>query len=86
MKSNSSIDVYYDETTDFLEVSFGSPPETEYTEDLEEEILVTKDRKTNEVKSIGILNFKTRAKESIVKRVLARLGMSMPLNITFFEN
>jgi len=81
MKDYNSIDIYYDELTDLLEVSFGIPPETEYTEDLEEEVFVTKDRKTNEVKSIGILNFKSRVKEAVLKRILSKLGMVMPLNI-----
>ncbi len=82
MKNQEAIDIYYDESGDFLEVSFGLPPETEYTEDLEEGIFITKDRKTNEVKSIGILSFKKRSKEEILKRVLRQLSMSIPLDIT----
>ncbi len=82
MKNQVTFDLYYDELGDFLEISFGLPPETEYTEDLEEGIFVTKDRKTNEVKSIGIISFKKRAKEAILKRVLERLGMSIPLEIS----
>ncbi|HLC74060.1 MAG TPA: hypothetical protein VJH20_05500 [Candidatus Nanoarchaeia archaeon] len=81
MKGYNSIEIYYDESTDFLELSFGVAPQTEYTEDLEDEILVTKDRETNEVKSIAIINFKTKAKEAILKRILSKLGMSIPLNI-----
>ena len=54
-----AIDIYYDEEGDYLEVSFGAPPEKEYTEDLDsEEILITRDERTNEVKSIGIIAFK----------------------------
>ena len=81
MKNLGSIEIYYDESTDFLEISFGIAPETEYTEDIEEEVFVTKDRKTNEIKSIGILNVKKMAKEFILKRILNKLGMSIPLNI-----
>jgi len=82
MKKQETFDAYYDELTDFLEISFGLPPETEYTEDLEEGIFVTKDRKTNEIKSIGIISFKKRAKEAILKRVLKQLGMSIPIEIS----
>lgn len=82
MKNHTTIDIYYDESGDFLEVSFGLPPKTEYTEDLEEGIFVTKDRKTNEITNIGILGFKKKAKEAALKRVLKQLGMSMPLDIS----
>lgn len=82
MKNQETFDVYYDELGDFLEISFGLPPETEYTEDIEEGIFVTKDRKTHEIKSIGIISFKKRAKKAILKRVLERLGMSIPLEIS----
>ena len=82
MKNYETIDIYYDELGDFLEISFGLPPETEYTEDMEEGIFVTKDRKTNEIKSVGILSFKARAKEAILKKILKKLGMSIPLDIS----
>ena len=82
MKNQETFDVYYDELGDFLEISFGLSPETEYTEDLEKGIFITKDRKTHEVKSIGISSFKKRAKEAILKRVLKQLGLSIPLEIS----
>ncbi len=82
MKNYETFDIYYDESGDFLEISFGLPPETEYTEDMEEGIFITRDRKTHEVKSVGILSFKKRAKEAIVKRILNQLGMSIPLDIS----
>ena len=82
MKNQKTFDVYYDELGDFLEISFDVAPKTEYTEDLEEGIFVTKDRETQEVKSIGILSFKKRARETILERVLQRLGMSIPLEIS----
>jgi len=86
MKNYETFDIYYDELGDFLEVSFGLPPETEYTEDMDEGIFVTKDAKTHEIKSIGILRFKKRAKESILKKVLKKLGMSIPLEISVPSN
>ena len=77
-----AIDIYYDEEGDYLEVSFGAPPEKEYTEQLDSEVLITRDENTNEVKSIGIVAFKKRAKEEILKRVLKQLGMSIPLDVS----
>ena len=77
-----AIDIYYDEEGDYLEVSFGAPPEKEYTEQLDSEVLITRDENTNEVKSIGIIAFKKRAKEEILKRVLKQLGMSIPLDVS----
>ncbi len=82
MKNQTMLDVYYDELVDFLEVSFGLPPKTEYTEEIKEGILITKDRETDEVKTIGIVNFKKRAKEEILKGILKQLKMTIPLEIT----
>ena len=86
MRNQETFDIYYEELGDFLEISFGIPPKTEYTEDLEEGIFITKDRETQEVKSIGIIGFKKRAKEAILKRVLKQLGMSIPLEISIPNN
>jgi hypothetical protein len=78
-----SIDIYYDEEGDYLEVSFGAPPEKEYTEDLSfDEVLITRDESTNAVKSIGIVSFKKRSKEAILEKALKKLRMSMPLVIS----
>ncbi len=79
---NQALDIYYDEEGDFLEISFGLPPETEYTEDIEADVFVTKDRETHEIKSIGILNFKVRAREAVLKKVLKQLDISIPLDIS----
>ena len=75
-----SVDIYYDEEGDYLEVSFGMPPKTEYTEKLDSEVLITRDSKTNEVKSIGIVAFRKRTE--ILKTILKRLNMSIPLDIS----
>lgn len=76
-----AIDIYYDEAGDYLEVSFGAPPKKEYTEDVDpNEVLITRDEDTNEVKSIGILAFKKR--EYSLKEVLKRLNLSMPLEVS----
>ncbi len=75
-----AIDIYYDEEGDYLEVSFGAPPEKEYTEQLDSEVLITRDENTNEVKSIGIIAFKKRV--NILKEVLKKLNLSIPLEVS----
>jgi hypothetical protein len=86
MKSHEALDIYYDEQGDFLEISFGAPPESEYTEDLDSGIFVTKDRKTNEIKGIGILNFKSQSRELVLKRILKQLNLSLSLDISIPGN
>ncbi len=81
--NGETYDIYYDEEGDFLEVSFGAPPETEYTEDLDPGIFITKDEKTNEIKSIGILDFRRR--KDVLKEVLKRFNISMPLEVSFVK-
>lgn len=82
--NGETYEVYYDEEGDFLEVSFGAPPETEYTEDIESGIFITKDEETNEVKSIGILDFKKRTE--ILKRILNSVNKKLPIEISISSN
>ena len=80
-----AIDIYYDEEGDYLEVSFGISPEKEYTEILDsEEVFITRDENTNEVKSIGVVAFKKRI--GILKEVLRKLKMSIPLEISISKS
>lgn len=79
-----AVDIYYDEEGDYLEISFGAPPEKEYTEQLDSEVLITRDENTNEVKSIGILAFKKRV--NILKEILKKLNLSMPLEVSISES
>ena len=82
---NETYEVYYDEEGDFLEVSFGATPETEYTEDLDsQEVFITRDRKTNEIKSIGVMAFKKRI--NVLKEVLKRFNIRMPLEVSISKN
>ena len=81
-EEHETYDIYYDEEGDFLEVSFGLAPKTEFSEEIEPGVFVTRDEESNEVKSVGILSFKKRAKEAILKKVLKKLGMSIPLDIS----
>ena len=54
--------VYYDEEGDFLEISIGNPTAC-IADEVEPGIFLRKDEKTKQIKSIGILNFKSRSKK-----------------------
>lgn len=68
--------IYYDEEGDFLEITFGEPPETEYTDEIEEGIFITRDESTDQVYSVGILSFKKRVQ--ILKRILSKFNKKLP--------
>ena len=73
MKNQMSL--YYDKEGDFLEISIGEPTKC-YAEEMDNGIFIRKDEKTNEVKSIGILSFKTRTKN------LQDVQVELPLEIS----
>lgn len=81
MEKTSTFNVYYDEESDFLEVFFGEPSES-YAEEVEPGVFLRKDDKTDEVKSIGILSYKTRTKVlyNLLKKINLRLPFSINLN------
>ena len=80
MEKNQIYDLHYDGIGDFLEITFGEPPENEGTEQIEPGIFVTKNIDTNEIYSIGILSFKKRV--GILKAILNKLNISFPLKIS----
>ena len=51
---------YYDEQGDFLEISIGEPTEC-FAEEIEPGIFARIDKKTGEVKSISVLDFRKRS-------------------------
>jgi uncharacterized protein YuzE len=77
---NQTYDVYYDEDGDFLEITFGLPPENEYTDQIESGVFLTRDAETGEIKGIGILSFKKRT--TILKELLQRFNLKFPLTIS----
>ena len=79
MTEQETYDIYYDEAGDFLEITFGVPPKTEYSEEIEPGVFITKDEKTNEIKGVGILSFKKRVQ--ILKEVLNKINKKLPLEI-----
>ncbi len=72
--------LYYDETGDFLEISFGEAPQIEYTREVEPGVFVTYDERTNVIKSVGILAFKKRTE--LLAKVLARMNLKLSLTIS----
>jgi len=79
MKEAQTYDFYYDEEGDFLQITFGVPPEREYSNEIEEGFFIAKDEDTNEIKGIGILSFKKRAE--VLKKILEKIKMKFPLEI-----
>ena len=71
--------IYYDEEGDFLEITFGEPPETEDTDEIERGVFVTRDEVTDEVYSIGILSFKKRVE--VLGRILLKFNKKLPKEI-----
>ena len=68
--------VYYDEEGDFLEISAGKPSKCIASE-LGNGIFLRKDEKSEEVKSIGTLGFKKRAKD------LKDIKLDIPVEVNF---
>ena len=71
--------IYYDEEGDFLEITFGEPPEIEYTDEIEEGVFITRDEATNGIYSVGILSFKKRVQ--ILNKILSKFNKKLPLEI-----
>ena len=76
----NTYDIYYDEEGDFLEISFGLPAEEGTTEEIEQGILLTRDIVTNEIKNVGVLDFKKRA--IVLKQILDKVNLKLPINIS----
>ncbi len=72
-------EVFYDEVADFLEIFIGSPTKC-YADEIEPGIVVRKDEKTDEIKSIGIFSFKKRA--IILRKILEKMNLRFPLKVS----
>ena len=70
------MNVYYDEEGDFLEISIKKPTKC-YAEEVEPGIFLRIDEKTEEVRGVGILSFKKRAK------YLKDIKLKLPVEINF---
>ena len=84
MKEHKTYDVYYDEESDFLEVSFEEPAKSGTTEEVQEGVFVTRDVDTKRVVNVGILSFKKRVE--LLKVILASLNKKLPIEISVPSN
>lgn len=79
MKELKTYNIFYDEEGDFLEVVFNEQPEKSYVDEIETGIFIKKDEDTNKIIGISILSFKKRSQ--ILKQILEKIGMRLPLDI-----
>ena len=68
--------IYYDEEGDFLEISVGNPTKC-YASEVRPGVFLRIDEKSEEVKSVGILGFKKRAKD------LKDIKLDIPVEVNF---
>lgn len=68
--------IYYDEEGDYLTIFIGES-KSNYGEDIEEDVTLFKDQKTDEIIGIGILNFREHTKD--LKDIL----VNVPIKINF---
>ena len=68
--------VYYDEEGDFLEISIGKPSKC-YASEIQPGVFLRIDERSGEVKSVGILSFKKRAKD------LKDIKLDIPVEVNF---
>lgn len=81
MIEQETYDIYYDEAGDFLEVTFGVPPKKEYSDEIEPGVFITRDEETDEIKGIGILDFRKRC--HILREILKKMSINFPLSISY---
>lgn len=79
MTPEQTYEVFYDETADFLEIFIGSPTKC-YAEETEAGIVIRRDEKTDEIKSIGIFSFKKRA--IALNKLLEKMNLKFPLKVS----
>ena len=70
------MEVYYCEEGDFLEISVGNPTKC-YASEVQHGAFLRIDEKSEEVKSVGILGFKKRAKD------LKDIKLDIPVEVNF---
>jgi len=68
--------IYYDEEGDYLTLFVGDS-KPNYGEEIDDDITLFRDNKTNEIIGIGILNFRERAKS------LQDIEIKLPFKVNF---
>ena len=74
----NKLKIHYDEEADFLEISVGKPANC-YAVEIKPSIFIRKDEKTNEVRSIGIIDFKQRSKN--LHEIYLELPVKISMNV-----
>lgn len=70
--------VYYDEEADFIEIRVNEPREN-YGDEIEDDMVLFRDEKTDEIVGIGIFNFKKRCSD------FQELKLDLPVDIGLFS-
>jgi len=83
MKEDQTFDVYYDKEGDFLELSLGEPAIEGTTEEIEQGVFITREIKSEEIRNIGIIDFRKRV--LTLRKILNKLNISFPLEISFYK-
>jgi len=78
-REHNTYELYYDELGDYLELTFGEAPQKEYGEEIEPGVFVTRDESTDEIKSLGIINYKQRP--TILAPLLKKIKKAFPFNV-----
>lgn len=68
--------IYYDDEGDYLTIFVGDS-KPNYGEDIDDDITVFKNQKSDEIIGIGILNFRERAKS------LKNMELKLPFKVNF---
>ena len=80
IKELETYDIYYDKEGDFLEITFRTPPEKSYADEIEPGVFISKDEKTDKAFAVGILSFKKRC--HVLNEIFKRMNINFPLNIS----
>ena len=72
------MEIYYDEEGDYLEI-FIKDPSPNYGEDINDEVMIFRDERTEEVVGIAIQDFKKRTKN------LKDISVNLPFSVNFEE-
>ena len=77
IKVKKPMNIHYDEEGDFLEITIANPPKKSYCEDVNNDIFIRKDEKTDEIIGVGISNFKKHTEN------FKEVQLDIPVQIKF---
>lgn len=74
MSKSNYLNLYYDKKADVLYFSKGEPSKSDLSDELEDEVIIRKNSKTNEVTGFTILNFSKKSKK-------VRQSIKLPIEV-----